>query len=310
MNEIHPNTCKGCNKHLKIDDSTVSDGYIVCLSCGTVADTYIEPTAEWRCYNLFNGGSDITMVRCGSAMEESESHVTDVEGSNLKMQKLHRWGTRNTRKSNLQNAHREFEIICRKWSLPDSILKAADQLFVMVYDAMTNSNQGIRRTKMRNGLRSACLYYACRQVGSPRSQKEISVMYEQPLIVVSKGCKYFAEIVGMKNLKLSPLTAVDFLPRFCQTLQIEYNLQSLLIKVVRDTIKSGCLGQEVAPINLAGAAIMWLCRHRNLSVTREQIILACGCSKIISRKICDTMSQWYINNYDKGDSSTTVLSNS
>lgn len=277
------NVCTNCNTSLIKE--LINDGFLVCTGCGTVQNVFIDSSAEWRCFNTDNG-KDLSGVRCGdiaNTLLPGTQLNTFIGGKDKRLQRVHQWNNLSAKERNLHQIFKEFEHIGNIHNLPKGIIAFAADLYRRLYIEMENKNCGVKRCNVRQGLKSACLYFACKQMNIPRERKEIAEMLGSTIKVVTKGCNSFLDIMGGDFVKMDPFKPEDFVARFCQLLDIPYYYQSKLETIVKYVAKLDILSDNT-PTSVASACVYFLSIEFSLAITKDDIHEKCGSSQIIITK--------------------------
>ena len=285
FNVLHPakkksNVCDYCKT--PILENYVSDGYIICTTCGVVNDTFIDSTAEWRCFNTVNG-RDTSNIRCGgvaNTLLPGTQLNTLIGGSDKRLQRIHQWTNLSSRERTLHQVHKEFEHIGFMNSIPKTIISTAIELYTQLYTVMENKNCGIKRCNIRHGLKAACLYFACKQLNTPRERKEIANLIGSTTKVVTKGCNLFQDIMGKDFIQIEPFKPEDFVSRFAQSLNVPFNHIDTLVNIVK-FVSSFDILSDNTPTSITCACILFLSNECDLNITKEEIHDKCGNSQII-----------------------------
>ena len=280
--------CKGCEE--SITEFIISDGYFVCSNCGTVSDIHVDTNAEWRCFNDAPGGKDLSVVRCGVS-DDGTNLNTYICGKDKKMQRVHHWNTVNVKEKLLQEVHAEYQTIGEKYGLMKTVVGTATHLYSTLCSILEDNNQGVKRCNVRLGIKTACMFYACRQMGVSRDKKEIATMFNLSPKIVTKGCNMFLDTMGPEFIKMSTFKASDFIPRFCELLGISQHHQEELLKIVDVIVTSGVLNENT-PISISCGAIYWLSGVKKLRITKDRIFTSCGSSPVVIKKVADLIAAY------------------
>lgn len=167
--------CPDCQEYPPNIVEEFSDGDSVCGSCGLVlGDRIIDTRSEWRTFaNDESGGDDPSRVGSaanpllnGSQLETSISFGDGGQRSR-ELNRAHAKLTNNKSNKNLTEAYQRIQAICSPLSLTADIIETTQQLF-----KATEDNK-MFKGKNTDVIIAGCLFIACRQLGSPRTFKEI-----------------------------------------------------------------------------------------------------------------------------------------
>lgn len=285
-------TCKGCSQLLS--EQHVSDGFLVCTNCGLVKESFIDMNAEWRCFNNVNGGKDTSSIRCGDAASTllpGTQLNTFIGGKDRRLQRIHQWNNMSSKERNLFQIHKEFEALGAIHNLSKNTVACASELYNKLHIEMEKRNHGVKRCNVRQGLKAACIYHACKKNNDPREKKEIAEMLGNTTKTVTTGCHSFLDIMGEEYIKLEPFTALDFVTRFSQKLSISYKYEVILKQIIEYLSTLNIL-TESTPTNIASASIFFLSQIYSLGITKEEIHKQCGSSKIIIGKMYNKINAY------------------
>ena|SRR6478609_1491810 len=277
--------CSGCGE-MMVTNQSVTDGFIACDNCGLVKESYIDTNAEWRCFNTASGGKDLSGVRCGdpaSSLLPGTQLNTFVGGKDKRLQRVHQWNNLTPRERNMHQIYKEFDAIGQKHKLSKNVTSAATELYNRLYTEMENKNCGVKRCNVRQGFKAACLYFACKQMNTPRERKEIAEMMGTTTRIVTKGYNSFLDIMGGDFIKMDPFKPEDFVERFSSLLSLPYPMQRKLENVVAYAASLEHLADNT-PTSVTSACIYFLSCEYDLGITKEMIHKACGSSQIIISK--------------------------
>jgi transcription initiation factor TFIIB len=264
-----------------------SDGFEVCLNCGVVKEGIIDNSAEWRCFTNSAGGKDYSNVRCGdaaSALFPETQLNTYIGGRDKRLQRVHQWTNLTPKERNLHQIYKEFEQIGTNNRLGKNVIGCAADFYSQLYSEMENQNCGVKRCNVRQGLKAACLYFACKRMNTPRERKEIAEMLKTSTKIVTKGCNSFLDIMGGDFIKMDPFKPQDFVERFSQALDIQYPMQKKLERVVEYVAGLDELADST-PTSVTAACIYFLAVEQGLDITKGDLHEKCGSSEVIVGKM-------------------------
>jgi len=119
---------------------------------------------------------------------------------------------------------------------------------------------------------AACVFYACKLQGEPRSPKEIADIYDLEIKNVNKGCRRFLEFIDLESLntEFSSSKSSDFIERFASKL----SLDDQYIKIAKD-ISTNIHKLDIAsthePPSVAAGCILLVAVMYHLDITKKQI---------------------------------------
>ncbi len=278
------NVCAECGEDFV--NQYISDGFLVCTGCGLVKDVFIDSNAEWRCFSTSVGAKDVSGVRCGEAASSllpGTQLNTYIGGKDKRLQRMHQWNNVSAKERNLHQIFKEFEQIGFSNNLSKSIVNTSFELYSKLYTEMENQNSGVKRCNVRQGLKAACIFFACKQLEVPRERKEIADMLHTTTKIVTKGCNSFMDIMGGDYVKMEPFKPNDFVTRFSQVLNIPYQHQLRLRAIVTYVSSLKELSDNTPP-SVTSACVYFLSTHFKLDISKSDIHEKCGSSQIIITK--------------------------
>lgn len=168
--------CRECQEWPPNIVEEFSSGDSVCGSCGLVlGDRIIDTRSEWRTFANDESGSD-DPSRVGNAANpllngsQLETSISFGDGGqrSRELNRAHSKLTNNKSNQNLKDAYQRIAGICHPLGLTNDIVETTQQLFKATEDNKTF------RGKNSDAIIAGCLFIACRQLGSPRTFKEIN----------------------------------------------------------------------------------------------------------------------------------------
>jgi len=168
--------CRECQEWPPNIIEEFSSGDSVCGSCGLVlGDRIIDTRSEWRTFANDESGSD-DPSRVGNAANpllngsQLETSISFGDGGqrSRELSRAHAKLTNSKSNKNLTEAYSRIHAICNPLGLTGDIIETTQQLF-----KATEDNK-MFKGKNTDAIIAGCLFIACRQLGSPRTFKEIN----------------------------------------------------------------------------------------------------------------------------------------
>ena len=268
------NLCEKCNEEYVVETSS---SLLVCKKCGDVrTESYnempefnndLEGTSRYGCpSNYFYPKSALgTKMRC------KNGRYNRIGNMQSQGQMPYR------EKSLLETLQNKIQKKCKKYGITQSIVDSAKILYKKITDCKhkKGKRQGKNRIMRCSNLLSmiaACVFYACKLQGEPRSPKEIADIYELEIKNVNKGTRRFLEYIDINtlNIEFNSSKSSDFIERFASKL----NLDDQYIKIAND-ISSNIHKLDIAsthePPSVAAGCILLVSVIYNLNITKKQI---------------------------------------
>tara|TARA_R110002074_G_scaffold198083_1_gene365568 strand:+ start:9761 stop:10669 length:909 start_codon:yes stop_codon:yes gene_type:complete len=258
---------------------------IICSICNKLISN-ISNDPEWKLYHNKNSKDSI---RCGAPQNlllPKSSIGTSVKYNkyNKDMQKVIRYQTWNAMTYKERSRNKIFnniKDICNHMKLTQIIINESYSLYVIA------SNIKISRGKNRKGIISACIYYACKNCGVPRSNKEIAIHMDINSVVITKGVKEIQQLFHMNgSTRLNhdyTINYSDFIDRFCNKLNL-LNKHALNIKQLALNAEKNKLISDNTPPSIAAGCIYLYCLNNNINISKKNISNVSGISEVTINK--------------------------
>lgn len=278
-----------CNRTV---DRTV-DGFLICSGCGTAKDIQIDTGAEWRSFPSASGGGfdakgKSSVIRCGEPasllMPGTQLNTYIGKGGSARQQRIHQWYNVSAKERSLYQIFAEYQQIAATYGISTNTAMCATELYRQLQNEQESRNAGVKRCNVRQGLKAACLFYACKKMRNPRERKDIADMFESTTKIVTRGCNTFLDVMGDEFVKMEPLRAQDFLARFCRLLGISYPDELEITKIVQAASALDVLADST-PTSIASGCIYFYCVEHDRGITKLAIRDKCGSSQAIVSKI-------------------------
>jgi transcription initiation factor TFIIB len=280
--------CPECNGRLVADSG---QGETVCSDCGlVVADEGIDRGPEWRAFDSAERDQKSRVGAPTTRMMHDKGLSTtigwqdkDASGNALnsrqrtKMQRLRTWDerfrTRNSRERNLKQALGEIERMASALGLPETVKETASVIYRRAL------SEGLLPGRSIEGVSTAALYGAARQVGVPRSLDEFARVARVEKTELTRTYRY---IVRQLGLEIKPADPENYVPRFASELSLSEETEARARKLLRNAKEQG-LHSGKSPVGLAAAAIYAGALLTNEGVTQSEVSAAADISEVTIR---------------------------
>lgn len=241
--------CPECGSKSLVRDYGKAE--IFCADCGLViSENIVDLGPEWR---AFDSEQMSRRARVGAPMtyriHDKGLSTIVTWGSQGQGQRLKKWQQRthiaNTTERSFIFALSEIDRMACALRLPVNIREAASMLY---RKAM---KKRLIRGRSIEGITSALLYITCRQYGVPRTLEEVREISRVEQKEISRAYRF---LLRELNLKVSPASPVDFVPRFCSLLNLGGDIRSKAIEIIKKAAEAE-LTNGRGPIGIAAAAI-------------------------------------------------------
>ena len=260
----------------KKENVQIDQGMVICKVClSTISNITNSP--EWRYYGIGDNKS-MDPTRCGmpvnTLLPESSVGSTISFTKNTKtmnqIRKYQQWNGMPYKERSLYKVFLEIQEICKKNNILGIIITDAKSLYSIV------SKTKISRGSNRSGIIAACVYFACKESGAPRSSKEIAEMFSITSPVMTKGVKKCQEIIHMNKKNQKRLTKTesirpgDFIERFCNKLNMDTRFTQEIIDICKVTISENIISENTPP-SIAAGCIFYFIKKNKINITKKEI---------------------------------------
>ena len=284
------NVCKNCpDEGIIIEDT--SNGCYVCVLCGlTAMDTVIDSGPEIN--YIDSNKADPSRHGTYNPLFPNSSLSTVISG-NSKLSKISQWNAMPYNERSLWQISQYIKTHCNPHSIPNDIVTLAIMLFKKIDEQKKdNGKKEIHRGKVRDGLVSACLYYAFKKNNIDRTPLEISKIMHIDIIDVTRGCKLFLDLMRDESFSIDIKTPqpTDFLHRFCNNLNIPFKITIQIKKILDEIIKLNILSRNT-PIAVVAGTIYFATFQFGYDISKKEVSKICNVSDVtISKtfkKLCE-----------------------
>jgi transcription initiation factor TFIIB len=257
---------------------------ITCKICKNCISNIID-TPEWKNYK----DSNVNMTRCGmptnALLPQSSLGTTIKYDFNYKMNRVNRyqqWNSMPYKERSLYKVYMNISEKCRKSDLPKIISETAQSYYLNI------SETKISRGSNRIGIIAACIYFACKECGVPRSTGELSALFDIDNKIMTKGCKNFTEITRMSKdrNRVQPQKSInlhDFIDRFCHKLIVNPSEKNEIKELAKLCESLDLINDNTPPAMASGCIYLYL-KHKDREIDKKQISSICKISEVTINK--------------------------
>jgi len=268
--------CPECGGHLTVDDERAET---VCESCGLVVqEDHIDHGPEWRAFNPGEkdeksrvGAPTTKMLHDKGLSSQIGWENKDSYGKTLsprqrrKMQRLRTWDerfrTRNHKERNLKQALGEIERMGSALGLPDEVRETASVIYRRAL------NEDLLPGRTIEGVATAAIYAAARQMKTPRSIDEVAAVSRVEEMEFKRAYRY---IVRELNLAVAPANPQQYVGRLASGLDIDNETEQLAREILRTAEGTGTFNGK-SPVGLAAAAIYAASQLTGKALTQDDV---------------------------------------
>jgi len=268
--------CPECSGQLVTDEE---HGETVCRECGLVVESdEIDRGPEWRAFDSAERDSKSRVGAPTTNMMHDKGLSTnigwqdkDAYGKSLssnqrqKMQRLRTWNerfrTRDSKERNLKQALGEIDRMASALGLPKAVRETASVIYRRALDEDLLPGRSIE------GVATAALYAAARQLNNPRSLDEFAAVSRVEKMEMTRTYRY---IVRQLGLEVKPADPEQYVPRFVSRLDLNEEVEREARALLR-AAKDAAVTSGKSPVGLAAAAVYAAALLTNQKVTQSQV---------------------------------------
>jgi transcription initiation factor TFIIB len=277
-NNSHLPLCSICNN----DFQTVSDpesGEIICKRCGIVLsdeekELPLHPKVQEEMTVISHANTITTSTNPNLKHLYNNNLLFNIESSTIisksnvdaigkrisndmqnKIDKLRIWEQRtrytNPNERNLNNAFNKLNNIKYKLGLSNAIVEKSFYLYRKA------SSLGVVKGRTTEGILSAAIYLACKELGTPKTLKEISDITNVKIKSISKYSRLL-----IFELDLKPIPVIDpikCIVKIANNLNLEEKIKRKAINIMKKVMKEEIhVGKN--PLSIAASTIYAACK--------------------------------------------------
>ncbi|MFB6293971.1 MAG: transcription initiation factor IIB family protein [Halonotius sp.] len=268
--------CPECSGQLVTDNE---HGETVCADCGLVVETdNVDHGPEWRAFDSNErdqksrvGAPTTNMMHDKGLSTNIGWQDKDAYGKSLssnqrqKMQRLRTWNerfrTRDSKERNLKQALGEIDRMASALGLPDAVRETASVIYRRALEEDLLPGRSIE------GVSTAALYAAARQLNNPRSLDEFAGVSRVEKMEMTRTYRYIVRELG---LEVEPADPEQYVPRFVSRLDLDGEVEREARRLLRNA-KDAAITSGKSPVGLAAAAVYAAALLTNQKVTQNQV---------------------------------------
>ena len=283
--------CPVCNLNSLVTDPEVSE--IICSVCGQVIADYIqESRPEWRTFNdceieINNNRSRIGMSTSLARHDMGLSTVigrTDRDASGnrisaamfIEMKRLRTWDFRThtrARERNFKKAFTQLDRLKDELGLSDAISEKAAYIYRKA------QQMGLLRGRISDGMIAAAVCIACREMGSPRTLKDIA---NASNIKKKDGARCYRLLIRELDLKMPVVDPVKCVARIASKAGLSERTKRKALEILKKA-EEGKISAGKDPMGLAAAALYVACVMNGENKTQKDVAEAAGVTDVTLR---------------------------
>ena len=295
----------GCNQTITDTES----GEIICSKCGQVISDKIEEILpEWRNFASSDGSNDKSRIGMSTSLARHDMGLstiigrTDRDASGQKidavmrstMDRLRTWDFRTQTHSptdrSLRQAFFQLDVLKDKLGLSDPVVEKTAYIYRKAQE------RGLVRGRTISGILTAAVYIACRELGTPRTLKDIAADSNVKLNEVARSYRLLYFELDLKTPIVDPLKCIAKVA----------NKANLSEKTKREAaeIMNNVTKREISagkdPMGLAASVLYLSSFNTGETITQNNIAYAAGVTEVTLRnRVKDLKKQKVFKNNNK-----------
>ncbi|HEY6882572.1 MAG TPA: TFIIB-type zinc ribbon-containing protein [Nitrososphaeraceae archaeon] len=298
----HLQKCSSCKSSQIITD--IESGEIVCSNCGQViSNNALEDNRpEWRSFgaeeqaNKIRTGIPTSLARhdmglatvIGTPDRDASGHKIDAAMRSM-MERLRTWDARTQAHSstdrNLRHAFYELDRLKDKLGLSDTIVEKSAYIYRKAQERM------LIRGRTISGILAAAIYIACRELGTPRTLKDIAADSAIKLKEVARSYRILYFELDLKMPLVDPMKCIVKVANKAKLSEKTKRQAAEMMRMVNKRELSA--GKD--PMGLA-ASVLYLASLRNGDgITQMDIADAAGVTEVTLRNRTKDLRNNFLN---------------
>jgi transcription initiation factor TFIIB len=282
------NRCISCQGENLVTDDT--QGCDVCMDCGVVNTLYLNKNPT------FNKDGDDNKMNASYGCPTNYFFPKSALGTKIKcrgynrISALQRQGQMPYKEKSLMEELFKIQDKCKQYNITQSIIDTAKILYKKVNDSKhTKGNRKgksrIMRCINRKSMIAACVFYACKLQGEPRSPKEIADIYSLEIKHVNKGYRKFMDYIDINELQQHNASSksTDFIKRFASKLDMDERYINIATEISTNINKLD-LASTHEPPSVAAGCLLLVVNMYSLNINKKQISDVFGISDVTISK--------------------------
>jgi transcription initiation factor TFIIB len=290
--------CSVCgNKSVKsaIVITDPESGEIICSNCGMVISQNIEDNTrpEWRSFgNEEGGGNNRSRTGMPTTLARHDRGLTtiigrtdkDASGNKIdpsirsKMERLKVWDFRShshdSTNKNLMQAFNELDKLKDKLGLPDAVIERTAYIYRKA------RKRGLVRGRSIDGILTAAMYIACRDLGVPKTLKEVAAAISIRFKTLSRSYR-----ILVTELDISTPPVIDpmkCIVKVANNADLNENTKRLAMDVMNNLSKRE-ISAGKHPMAVAATVLYVSCLKTGVNIRQADIADAAGITEVTLR---------------------------
>ncbi|WP_172602342.1 transcription initiation factor IIB [Candidatus Nitrosocosmicus franklandus] len=296
MNSYSSTLCPLCNKPTNIITDQES-GELICTACGTViVDQNRQENLGWMNSNTeeinfrSRTGAPTSLAKYDRGLSTVIGKIDrDASGRQIDVSmrsRIGRWRTWDARtqtndssKRNLQTAFVHLYMVKDALGLPEHAIEKVAYLYRKIQERKLIKGRTIK------GALAVASYIACREMGIPRSLREISKIMN---LKEKEVARIYRKVMVELDLKIPQVDAVKEIIKISNMCSVSEKSKRVAIRILISVMKtSSSVGKN--PMGLAGASLYLACKENGEELTQSKIAEVAGVTEVTLRHDLDLL---------------------
>jgi len=177
---------------------------------------------------------------------------------------------------------------CKRNGINDKIIDEAKGIYKQI------CGKKISRGSNRIGIIASCVFMSAKNIGNPRSSKEISKVFGCDSKIITKGIKTVNEILRVHKLETrvnsTRVDSIDLISRFCNNLNLTTDQINEIIIMSKNLLNN--YDKELSsctPPSLSASFIYYYIYINNINITKKKISVENNISIVTIQKITNIL---------------------
>jgi len=297
--------CSICGSNQIITDT--ESGETICSNCGQVLlDKILETQPEPQNFPESYGSNNRSRTGMSTSLARHDMGLstiigrTDRDASGQKidplmrstMERLKTWDMRTQTHTptdrNLKQAFFQLGVLKDKLGLSDTVVEKTAYIYRKAQQRM------LIRGRTISGILAAAIYIACRELGTPRTLKDISVGSDVRLKEVARSYRLLCFELDLKIPIVDPMKCVS---RVANKAKLNEKTKRQAAEIMNNVIQRETLSAGKDPMGLAASVLYLASLNTGENITQANIADAAGVTEVtIRNRVKDLKKQLLQNN--------------
>jgi len=279
--------CPACNNFLISD---IDCGEVFCSTCGLVTIERTEQTGpEWRLFDFGENksqrtGAPLSLARhdkglytiIGNAVKNTNHEVHGgLHPSISKLRMIDSMTQLDTSTRNLKEAFGQLDKLRDKIGLPENIIEKVGYIYRKAHE------RKLVRGRTIAGVLGAAVYIACREIGNPRTSKDIARAINVTNKEITRNYRMLVLDLDLRVPLIDPVTCVNRVANLIGITEITRRHAMTLMSIVTKTRISN--GKN--PMGLAATVLYLSCLARGEYKKQQLFAEAGGVTEVTIRNL-------------------------